>query len=1060
MRNKTKKLTVCTAIFAACLTAGAFSVVDLNAAADTAPTINIVNGAYMRVVTTKDGEEFSAKNGLRFSVYMDADAYSALQSSNVYTNVKYGVLIAPNTSAYTLTEETVFGSGEDKLYDWAVWSNGAWVYTPEKEEDGETNKYTRIMNFESNELFDARPLAGEDADNMYYRASITGVKEANLANEFQGIGYVSYTYNGTTYYEFTSKVVRSTAYVAQKAIADESANAPSDEVKTWLQNNYVNKATNVETTYSTEHYFEQKDGTFKVDESKTVLNSVTIDDAATPAPAIDVAGYVYDESNAKNELSGTKALANNKLVYKRYYLMTDVGVLDVNKQEDLQAVRKLDGYTATVNYTLGEKTTAVENPSFDANGVLDISGFDGTYSLVLTKGDEVITRTFDVYDSTELPVWNDTTSVDNIWGYRTTAGDSKTESYRTKVDLMLDTEEVAETDHNGTYYYVGSRGVADNGVYGAPVALNILPKHSKAYYELFSSHILNYEYYNTHSYQTALSFESTLTNHSAGWHTASVSVQTLIDNWDYITDVETAQGAGYSMFTVTITWGKAEYYLYLGNFAMDIEAIESTDEMQLIDVKGMDTLNVADVVDKDDYKVLASAQSAWKLTAVHTNEEYALTGGVVDFAKVPYGAYTLTATTANGNEVYTLNVDLYDSSAPEYNTQVSIDYVWGFRPTVANSVASETTRAKNTVEIVDVTDVGHKGKYYATMGTSASAWLGTVVGYNVKAMHSKEYYALYSDYSVTFEYYLGDTKDNYAIHTATAFANDIYTNATYGGDVFVGWYKAVIPVSTLLEKWDVVNEVNVSGVTGYANTMLSQNLSNSNNYTYFGNFKLEKLEVPPTTPAFTPAYNVVSDAVKQEYVWGLRSNSLTDGYYHSKGQHRLNVVEFSEDDALLGKNSGKYYSFDGTIAVGNSTYYLGTAPYYAKSVYEDYYADNPNAVMTFEFCAVQEGYDNPIRRAWLKLNQANHNAYFTQYMQVNQWYTITVSLKDIIDNYDGLCTPGSTSAYLIAFEAFDNRYTANGTQDTTLTAKQPTKAMMYFGNFQISANGTVGVTAQ
>ncbi len=1055
MKVKTKRLCLLTVAFLLFTSFALIFSATYKANAYTVPELSIVNGAYLRVVDTSDGDSAKASNGLRFVSYMDKQEYETLMAQSDITDVKFGILIAPDTATYILNENTVFSNDPTvKQYDWAIFNGetGKWDYSG----DG---TYKRIMNFSSDAMYENLEIGVES--NVYFTGAIIGVKPENLANEWQGVGYMSYAQNGQVKYQFTNKVVRSLVYTAQVAIANVGENAPNSTVKGWLQANYVDGATTVASSYKTEYYLEQKDGTFALNETVVTSDGVTIDDVATPAPAKEIAGYVFDESNANNVLGETKVLANGKTVFKRYYLLTEVGLVDKTNAQEVNSVRSLDGYTAVVNKLVGAKATPID-ATFNGN-VLDVTSLDGTYNLVLTKGDQTITRTFDVYDSTQAPEWLDTLSMENLWGFRGTAGNSATTNYRNKVQY---TTSIVELDEGQFYFMDGQMtgaGDADSGMNrGTPWCINVIAKHSKAYYEKFEDYALTFDYYlgttGTDGYYTriygAFSTELEPSSRKIGWHSTSIPMSTLLEKWDIISGIETVSSLGHSMFDTRF---ETRFYNYLGNFVLDLQELESTDEVQLINVKDMDGVNVDEIVDEDVYKVIESANSTWSLTAVHTNTVYALTDGAINFKSVPYGAYTLTATTEKGKDVYSLNVDLYNSDKPEYNDIVSTDYVWGYRPTIANSVASETTRAKNTVEVVTLTETGHKGDYYATLGTSATAWLGTVIGYNVKSNHSKEYFELYKDYTVTFEYYLGDTKDRVSIYVATAFADAIPDKTAYGGDPFVGWYTAEIPVTTILEKWDVINQIDIAGVTGYANTMLSQNLTNSNNYTYFGNFKLEKFETLPTTAESTPAYNIVSRSVIKDDVWGLIGTSLIDGYCHSKGQYRLNVIEFTETDSFAGKTSGKYYSFDATVEVTRGNFNLTTAPYYEKSVYEEYLTANPNAVMSFEFATEQQDITNNIRRGWIKGLEGTSK--YTNFIEVGQWYTITIPLKYIVDNYDSISTAGS-SHWLIAFEAFDNRYTANGTQDTTLTAKQPTKAMMYFGNFTINANGTVGVVKQ
>jgi len=789
-------------------------------------------------------------------------------------------------------------------------------------------------------------------------------------------------------------------------------------------------------------------------------------DIALDGSMCNVESLFYVEGNTANAQSSTVYFGNFKIeqdvdkIVQNGVSLIDVKGLNSYALSDILGENEYQEFeSVSAEYELlsfnAKQVTSIENGTIEFDKVPY-----GAYTLTVKSGGLVIhASNVDFYDSTLAPVYNDRLAKEYAFGYRATVGTSQNQQNRERIYGIIESVVLNETNHNGKYIRLGKNAQTPQstidglGTWGTPLAFNVMAVHSKEYYELYQNYEVQFEYYISKSTTVATPFVSATTSMTAGWYTAKISVTDLLAKWDILHDNVETEGYGNNLFTTSFAWGTDEYYAYIGGFVMELKPIETDGATLLLDVKDMDSVNVDEIVEEGDYNFIGGETLNWSLTATHSNATYALTDGAINFTIVPYGAYVLQAKTANNKVVYSQNVDLYNSAKPEYNDIVLTDYVWGFRPNVANSVNSETAKAKNTVEVITLTETGHKGNYYATLGTSATAWLGTVVGYNVKSNHSKEYFELYRDYTVTFEYYLGNTNDNYSIYVATAFANAIPDKTAYGGDTFVGWHQVEIPVTTILEKWNAINEIDVAELTGCSNTMLSQSLTNSKNYTYFGNFKLEKIETLPETASETPAYNIVSKAVIKEDVWGLRSNSLTDGYYHSNGQKKLNVVEFTQNDSLLGKTSGKYYSFDGTIAVGNSTYYLGVAPYYEKSVYETYLTANPDAVMSFEFCSVQEGITNNIRRAWI--NALKNTTSHVNYLEVGKWYTITIPLKYVVDNFDAMSTAGSN--WLISYEAFDNKFTANGTQDTTLTATQPTKAIMYFGNFQISASGTVGV---
>ena len=237
--------------------------------------LEMTAGASVRMAESKE------LTGIRWAVTMPADTYNALESSAEYTEVSYGILIAPYAyhKATPLTAASVFGAGGEKVYGWA-------------DEDGVYEEsYTQIINLETEQLYTSET----DAENVHFYGSIVDILEKNLAGDFIGIGYIGYTTaEGETSYVFAAENdnARSAAYVAQKAIEDTSAVAPSEEKKAWLQENYVDPVKTVDTTVTVKHL--TADGeelqadtskNFKID---SVINS------ADCAEAID--GYVVDAS--------------------------------------------------------------------------------------------------------------------------------------------------------------------------------------------------------------------------------------------------------------------------------------------------------------------------------------------------------------------------------------------------------------------------------------------------------------------------------------------------------------------------------------------------------------------------------------------------------------------------------------------------------------------------------------------------------------------------------------------------------------------------------------------
>ncbi len=311
-----------------------------------------------------DTQSANAKegNGIRWHVTMDATQYAALATSG-YTDIKFGILVAPE-EGYDLTEENVFS--DSAIYDWAEKDeNGKYVYSGSK---------TRIANFYTDELFEP-----EDVDNASYvefYGALTNLKDGadegeedttnNLSRMFQAKGYIEYKDNGVTKYVFVGDDdnVRSMAYVAQLAIADEEEDAPTAEVKTWLGDNYIAKSPNV--NWYIQHYLQKADGTYETTaHSTSEMTGAPSASASAYTSPITVDGYHMNE--LKTEGWQGFVWANNSTTLKLYYEKKDlsvsygdyqVGFVQNDYNADAMENKIVDGKLVTV---VGDSILDVQN---------------------------------------------------------------------------------------------------------------------------------------------------------------------------------------------------------------------------------------------------------------------------------------------------------------------------------------------------------------------------------------------------------------------------------------------------------------------------------------------------------------------------------------------------------------------------------------------------------------------------------------------------------------------------------------------------------------------------
>ncbi|MBE5752047.1 MAG: hypothetical protein E7357_06500 [Clostridiales bacterium] len=198
-KNTTKKLAAILSFAVVC--AGALGVASLNTAtADTAVNpdcFEMVEGASIRLA--------SDKNGIRFTSKYGSNVYQDITTREAGTDVRVGTYILP--AAYLNMQ--------------AAYVDGATIgeYDKLKEEcRKDACFYDSTDSSIANKLY-------QDGDYYYGYAALTNMQFENLGLDFVGIGYIAWTKDGITTYDFIENeetVVRSAAYVASAHYGKET----------------------------------------------------------------------------------------------------------------------------------------------------------------------------------------------------------------------------------------------------------------------------------------------------------------------------------------------------------------------------------------------------------------------------------------------------------------------------------------------------------------------------------------------------------------------------------------------------------------------------------------------------------------------------------------------------------------------------------------------------------------------------------------------------------------------------------------------------------------------
>lgn len=448
----------------AAATSASFGVLLANAetmsVAEAVASFQMEGGAYVRAT----GQD-KADNGLKYVVSMPKTAYEKVKET--YADVTFGVLIAPEewlTEGHELTAENVFGDEAD--YGFAKWNGSEWVYEGTK---------PQIVNLSTSVL----ETSEKDASRVEYGGAMVNIRDGvndvttnNLAREFRGVGYMSYTVGTEMQYVFVGndENVRSMTYVAQRAL---ESGAVSGDIATWVRQNYVDAVTDVATSYTVEHYLQKADGTYALKDKTTVSENVTIDDDAQ-ATANEYSGYTYNAALGK---SSGKTYANGRLALTFYYdreqatVTKDLGLVNVAETAalDLSEYASYLGENDLYLTATGEAAEATVSEN-----ALSLAGLNGAYTLRLASENGVAELTFDAYDATQGVEWN---TVSAKTGAVTARAAGETLS-ATSVTVVDGENVPAGRTVNGSAFQINGASEA--------FAFNFLPLHTGAYYNEYA----------------------------------------------------------------------------------------------------------------------------------------------------------------------------------------------------------------------------------------------------------------------------------------------------------------------------------------------------------------------------------------------------------------------------------------------------------------------------------------------------------------------------------------------------------------------------------------------
>ena len=398
-------------------------------------------------------------------------------------------------------------------------------------------------------------------------------------------------------------------------------------------------------------------------------------------------------------------------------------------------------------------------------------------------GIELYTRTFDLYDSTAKPVWNELSDAD---GFKVYYGNDSTKEF-----IAVKTIEAESVTFDGKTSLEISNILGHSPVSPVPgeMFMTMLPIHSKEYYTRYEGKDVSFDYsfyyaidpefngegkyvVNQYSYYGAKGRTTGGQNGTDAffntWYNVNIPLDTVIEDWDNIVNLKDAQyawGAGMTrglIYALTSDFGSLGGFegtglkLYVAGFdvALDISKLAMQGGDILIDLDNVadkTALDLSSYMDADDYQTILDVAAvngvSYELKGYSISDTIAVTDLTsVDVSSAKEAAYVLTVT-SSGLPLYVATIDLYTESSP---------VVWAESMTSENVVLRKLAYSTGWVssnavlmeegvdyEFVNTLTVGSKtyDKSYVKVTVNEAC----TIAFDLKALHSKSYYREMSD---------------------------------------------------------------------------------------------------------------------------------------------------------------------------------------------------------------------------------------------------------------------------------------------------------------------------
>ncbi len=298
--------------------------------------------------------------------------------------------------------------------------------------------------------------------------------------------------------------------------------------------------------------------------------------------------------------------------------------------------------------------------------------------------------------------------------------------------------------------------------------------------------------------------------------------------------------------TLTISVEKAGDLFVGDDFTVDINDLANAyglkGDFTFADLNGNNAYDLSKLLEQnlDEAKmqkfneIVAGRTVGWELKRYDTGETVSVTGNIADFTKIEKAYYRVSAV-ADSVNMFSLDVDFYDSSAPLEWNSVSKNALSYIVNNNAESIPDVSVVSAANEAVLS----GREGSYIKFDGKLTKAANYYVYSTTLQPKHSKRYYEqmIGKECMVNFDVY-ADTPNSLSLLRYYGYLDGASQLVTYHGQITSNvWHTVSVPLDKILERWDTFFNLSDGSLRRFfAPTGNLTSGSADNCAWYFGNF--------------------------------------------------------------------------------------------------------------------------------------------------------------------------------------------------------------------------------